>query len=720
MTNHRRFNLYNTVLYLLGFILIWEWLRPLEVVTDTANTFYFVIFTALCFILYFLRLPLWLSMPLRFILLLYILQDLFFEGSFLGIGWLSSFYEDIVINTQALFNSQWFDMSDLYRSFLFLILLWVMSYLIHYWLIHAKRIFGFYLLTIIYLGVLDTFTKYDASDAIVRTIMIGFIMLGTLQMLRLKEKEEVRIRSYWLIPLTFMVVLAIVIGLNAPKAGPQWPDPVPFLKSAAKGQLIGSSVNKIGYGVDDSSLGGAFINDDTTVFTAEMKKAHYWRIESKDYYTGKGWIVTESFPKTFIDKNHIDLGNFENVAKEENISERITVKNIGDYPHIAYPLDLRAIKTDQNVQLLMERFSGKLFTEINGEEVQLDSYEIVYDNPVFSTEALKLANKGNNAYIKDLYTQLPEELPQRVKDLAVEITKNKATRYEKAKAIESYFAANGFTYETKNVMIPEEGQDYVDQFLFDSKKGYCDNFSTSMIVLLRSLDIPARWVKGYTQGDFIKELDGDTKLYEVKNSNAHSWVEVYFPGIGWVPFEPTQGFSNINVFTENAVPVASQVEENQDNQEEQAKKEEEKKVNEKSKGGKNSGSFSLKDLNIPFKKISIFVVIAAAMIGIVIKFKTKWYPYWIIMKYRIRKKKPEEKEIFDTIFLLLENKGIKIQGGETLREYAARVDGQLGTTEMKKLAEIYERLLYSNFDKKSEEWDVTLELWEKIIKKILP
>lgn len=716
MTNHRRFNSYNAVLYLLGFILIWEWLRPLEVITDTANSIYFIIFTAICFILYFLRLPLWLSMPLRFVFLLYILHDLFFEGAFLGIDWLYRLYADIVINTQALFNSEWFEMSDVYRSLLFLVLLWVMSYLIHYWLIHAKRIFGFYLLTIIYLGILDTFSKYDASNAIVRSIIIGFTMLGTLQMLRLREKEGVKIRSYWLIPLTLMVTLAIVIGLYAPKAGPQWPDPVPFLKSAAKGEFIGSSVNKIGYGIDDSKLGGAFINDDTTVFTAEVKKVHYFRIESKDYYTGKGWIITESYPKTSIDNNYIDLGIFENVTKEENISEKITVKDSGDYPHIAYPLDLRAIKSDQDVELLMERFSGKLFTEKDGKEVQLDSYEMIYDFPVFSMEALKLANGGDNAYISELYTQLPEKVPERVKDLAIEITKNKATRYEKAKAIESYFAANGFSYETKNVAIPEEGQDYVDQFLFESKQGYCDNFSTSMIVLLRSLDIPARWVKGYTQGDFIKVLDDETRLYEVKNSNAHSWVEVYFPGIGWVPFEPTQGFSNINVFTENSEPIASQVDQPQDPQTEQKKKEEEKKEGNVSK----NSSFSLSDLNISFKEIGIFVAVAALLVGLFIWFKTKWYPYWIVINYRLRKNKLEEKEVFDTLFLLLENKGMKIQYGETLREYAARVDENLGTTEMKKIAEIYERFLYSNFDRKAEERDVILELWETLIKKILP
>ena len=65
-----------------------------------------------------------------------------------------------------------------------------------------------------------------------------------------------------------------------------------------------------------------------------------------------------------------------------------------------------------------------------------------------------------------------------------------------------------------------------------------------MVAMTRSLGIPARWVKGYTEGTFSKQVDKDYQLFEVTNDNAHSWVEVFFPGVGWVPFEPTVGFSN--------------------------------------------------------------------------------------------------------------------------------------------------------------------------------
>ena len=62
----------------------------------------------------------------------------------------------------------------------------------------------------------------------------------------------------------------------------------------------------------------------------------------------------------------------------------------------------------------------------------------------------------------------------------------------------------------QNVAVPGENEDYVDQFLFDTKRGYCDNFSTSMAVLLRTLGIPTRWVKGYTGGEFLKYSEEDT------------------------------------------------------------------------------------------------------------------------------------------------------------------------------------------------------------------
>ena len=84
----------------------------------------------------------------------------------------------------------------------------------------------------------------------------------------------------------------------------------------------------------------------------------------------------------------------------------------------------------------------------------------------------------------------------------------------------------------------------MDYFLFDSKVGYCDNFSTSMVVLLRTLGIPARWTKGFTNGLRTGTDNQGNEEYSILNSHAHSWPEVYFPGFGWLPFEPTPSFAN--------------------------------------------------------------------------------------------------------------------------------------------------------------------------------
>ncbi len=85
----------------------------------------------------------------------------------------------------------------------------------------------------------------------------------------------------------------------------------------------------------------------------------------------------------------------------------------------------------------------------------------------------------------------------------------------------------------------------MDYFLFDTKVGYCDNFSTAMVVLLRAAGLPARWAKGFT-GGYQTGTKDDNKIYTILNSNAHSWPEVYFPGFGWLPFEPTRFFKSSN------------------------------------------------------------------------------------------------------------------------------------------------------------------------------
>ena len=115
-----------------------------------------------------------------------------------------------------------------------------------------------------------------------------------------------------------------------------------------------------------------------------------------------------------------------------------------------------------------------------------------------------------------------------------------STPYDQAKAIESWFISKGrFTY----TLTPPKalvGVRPLDNFLFTTKKGFCQDFSTAMNVMLRTLGIPSRQMSGFSQGVF----DEKTRQYFVNAVEAHSWVEVFFPGYGWIPFEPTPDGTN--------------------------------------------------------------------------------------------------------------------------------------------------------------------------------
>lgn len=136
--------------------------------------------------------------------------------------------------------------------------------------------------------------------------------------------------------------------------------------------------------------------------------------------------------------------------------------------------------------------------------------------------------------------QLPSTVPVRVGLLAESIAYGLESDWERAKAIETYMRTH-YTY-TLDPAAPEPNLDFADAFLFESKAGYCDYFSTSMAVLLRSIGIPARWVKGFAPGEETgRGWIGETEAYRVtvRNLHAHSWVEAYIEGAGWVAFDPT-------------------------------------------------------------------------------------------------------------------------------------------------------------------------------------
>lgn len=717
------------VLYGLGFLLLWEWLRPLKELTTTNDIQIFVMYTLFLFIVTYFQLPFWISFPVKLGAMLYALHSLYFFDVFLSFKWVPFLIEDIQYNLGLFSDQNWDEMTSLSRSLLFFILLWLVSYLMHYWLVQTRRIFLFFLITVIYISILDTFTVYDGKFAIIRTVFIGLILVGILRMMKIIETQGFSLLKgkfpvLWVAPLSGVIALSSALGYVAPKASPMWPDPVPFIqnmsgKDGEEGLGKGAGIAKIGYGENDSQLGGPFEFDYTPIFTAYDNGRHYWRIETKEFYTGKGWenvIPTQAIaleadnPST--DTNYTRI--WEEGLEMKDHKARIEAEKRKEYSFLMIPGKLINIETESDINYQLDGVNGKISSFKGGKEEKLSKYEMDYQLPVIKEEQLKASTNQYPEAISENYLQLPSTLPERVKNLARNVTANQPTVYDKVKTVEGYFAKNAYGYNTIEVAVPKRDEDYVDQFLFETKKGYCDNFSTSMVVMLRSVGIPARWVKGFTPGTFEALGDDGLREYTVTNANAHSWVEVYFSGIGWVPFEPTRGFDNPfepeseETDSTPAAPVPTQPD----------KPEKDVTKDDKAASGEKTGSSSI--LKSAGTLAVILLISLVVIAGLAYLFRRKWLRQYTIWRYKHKKGADSFEEAFERLMWLLKVYGIKRRPAFTLREYALYVDRELDSKDMRILAKAYEGVQFSP-KKQSDLWnDFHKELWENLIKRIRP
>ncbi len=162
------------------------------------------------------------------------------------------------------------------------------------------------------------------------------------------------------------------------------------------------------------------------------------------------------------------------------------------------------------------------------------SYPGLTGTPAFSSTNNGTAGQANTNLVVIGTSGAATPTTLRIKALADQVTANLTNNYDRAMAIESYLRSN-YIY-TLTPPLPKDGStDSIGAFLFDAKQGYCEYFATAMGDMLRAEGIPTRLVNGFGPGTY----DNKTKQYVVKESDAHTWVESFFPGYGWIPFEPT-------------------------------------------------------------------------------------------------------------------------------------------------------------------------------------
>jgi len=259
----------------------------------------------------------------------------------------------------------------------------------------------------------------------------------------------------------------------------------------------------------------------------------YWRSIIFDQYSGSGWNSSEIVFRDYKAGDIVD--SISSVFHHVLTQDFRFVKEESKYLYAAGEI----LKVDRDLVIANRSISGagestESYGDFFGALVNQSIYRVESMVPVINDDDLKSAPGEIPAWIRKRYTALPDTIPERVFDLAEEVTRDGLTTYDKVLLLEQFLRGYKYSLDVEEL---EGSSDLVDSFLFDQKEGYCDHFASSMVVMARSLGIPTRLVIGYSQGLF----DEINNRFIVTEADAHTWVEVYFQEIGWIPFEPTGG-----------------------------------------------------------------------------------------------------------------------------------------------------------------------------------
>ncbi len=253
-----------------------------------------------------------------------------------------------------------------------------------------------------------------------------------------------------------------------------------------------------------------------------LVERRYWRQRTYDRYTGSGWDTSQ--------RNLIELLALE-PWEEPDYPHTVVTQTytlVAPTGNVVFAVNAPVTVVDRDYRVLYRGIDDLVALSVDQPEYTVVSYA-----PQPETDDLLAAEDPYPAEIAERYLALPE-IPERVSDLAWEIVTaaEAETRYDKARAIESYLRR--FVYDL-DVPPPPPDRDLVDYYLFDAQRGYCDYSASAMVVMLRSVGVASRYASGFGMGEY----DYRQEVWSVTGRNAHAWVEVYFPGLGWIEFEPT-------------------------------------------------------------------------------------------------------------------------------------------------------------------------------------
>lgn len=309
-----------------------------------------------------------------------------------------------------------------------------------------------------------------------------------------------------------------------------------------------------GFTTRNVRVGGGRILSNDVVMNVRSDEYDYWRAVAFERYTGNGWQsnVGERARQSLGALTAEDARSSLNVGQVLPLADirgrRLVTQTIevvqqradrllmfgGQFVAAGIPVLVQHGFTTNQDGLLLPNGSETASIVSQAPVLETQIYTVTSLISIADEQSLRAAGTNYPAWINQEYLQLPESVTERTRDYARDVvTRAGATNpYDQALAIENDLRR--LIYDETRPSPVERG-DWVDYFLFETRRGYCDDFASAFVVMTRSLGIPSRWVQGYAGGT----LDPTTGSYIVRESVAHSWPEVYFPGFGWQRFEPT-------------------------------------------------------------------------------------------------------------------------------------------------------------------------------------
>jgi hypothetical protein len=251
----------------------------------------------------------------------------------------------------------------------------------------------------------------------------------------------------------------------------------------------------------------------------------YLRGMAFDSYGGTGWSNRQTLRKEIYPNPHGTFFIGDSFKHGVPVHHQILLEPLGT-PVLFGFSSPQSVKGDM-LSLSLDHHGSAYLPSIPSSRIQ---YTVDSRLVVPSTTELQAETFIYPDWVSPYLQRTPDD--QRIVDLALTVTRNAKTVYEKAKAIETHLKV---TYRYSLDAKPSPGRPPIDDFLFGRKTGYCEHFASAMVLMLRGLGIPSRLITGFLQGEWNEYGE----YYIVRQRDAHAWVEAYFPQSGWVTFDPT-------------------------------------------------------------------------------------------------------------------------------------------------------------------------------------